>query len=126
MNNPKIGKWFYLSEIACKCEYRCTHKYSFYGPLIGSLDMIRDEIDAPIIITSGNRCARHNDRISKAKNSRHVKKMAADIYCKGKSIGELLKVIETIIPNNRGIIVHDTFIHLDLRAKNYFSDLRKK
>lgn len=80
-----MGSWsknFDLSEVACKGKNCCGHSAPMDTILRDSLQLLRDVMNMPIIITSGFRCNTHNAEISGAvKNSYHTKGLAVDIKC---------------------------------------------
>jgi len=80
-----MGTWsknFDLSEVACKGENCCGHSTPMNTILRDSLQLLRDVMNMPIIITSGFRCNKHNAETPGAKtNSYHTKGLAVDIKC---------------------------------------------
>lgn len=77
-------KNFKVSEFACK---HCGGN-EIDQRVVNMAQTIRDEIGVPIRINSGYRCAVHNSSpsVRGAKNSNHVKGLAADLSC---SLGAL-------------------------------------
>ena len=65
--------------------------------LAKNLQALRDYLKAPITVTSGYRSPEHNKRIGGAKNSFHVKGMAADVKVKGHSPAEVIEAIKELI-----------------------------
>lgn len=115
--NEKVGQYFKVKEFACKDgsqvvfidDYLCT-----------ILDILRNKIGKPIIITSGYRTPWWNAKCSGAKYSYHMRGMAADIKVNGMSAKELAKELDKIVPNGCGIIVYNTWVHFDVRdGKKY-------
>jgi hypothetical protein len=74
-------------------------------------------IRGSIIITSGRRCAAHNEKVSGAKFSYHLSGDAID--CKIKSMDPLTLGFAALKVGFTGIIVHKTFVHLDVRKRGY-------
>jgi len=70
-------KYFRKAEFACPCCGRCEMDKE----LIWKLDLLRELVGAPLIITSGFRCERHNKAVGGAPNSAHLRGKAADIAC---------------------------------------------
>ena len=70
-------KYFRKAEFVCPCCGRCEMDKE----LIWKLDLLRELVDAPLIITSGFRCERHNKAVGGAPNSAHLRGKAADIAC---------------------------------------------
>ena len=115
--NEKVGQYFKVKEFACKDgsqvvfidDYLCT-----------ILDILRNKLGKPIIITSGYRTPWWNAKCSGAKYSYHMRGMAADIKVNGMKAKELAKKLDEIVPNGCGIIVYNSWVHFDVRdGKKY-------
>lgn len=79
--------------------------------LCSQLDIIREQLDEPIFITSGFRSAVLNKNIAgSAKNSAHLRALAADFHCPG--YGSVLEVCNAIEQMRQmGMIQFDQLIH---------------
>lgn len=115
--NDKVGQYFKVREFACKDgsqvvfidDYLCT-----------ILDILRNKLGKPIIITSGYRTPWWNEKSGGAKYSYHMRGMAADIKVNGMKAKELAKKLDEIVPNGCGIIVYNSWVHFDVRdGKKY-------
>lgn len=74
-------KHFKLEEFRCNCGHCTGYPATLDRQLVKNLDFLRDKSHAPITITSGLRCKWKNSHlIGSARNSRHLKGKAADIY----------------------------------------------
>ena len=82
--------------------------------LITRLEKLRNELKAPIRITSGYRDPRYNRRVGGARNSMHLQGRAADITVVNSSIGEIVNAAERVGFN--GIGRYSTFVHVDVRG----------
>ncbi len=100
---------FKQSEFICPC----CGKNKINQLLIDKLELLREKANAPIIITSGYRCEKHNQEVGGAAASYHVKGMAADIKCRGISPEQLASMAEEI--GFGGIGIYPTWIHVDIR-----------
>lgn len=116
-SNEKVGQYFKVKEFACQDgsqvvfidDYLCT-----------ILDILRNKLGKPIIITSGYRTPGWNAKCSGAKYSYHMRGMAADIKVNGMKAKELAKKLDEIVPNGCGIIVYNSWVHFDVRdGKKY-------
>lgn len=108
----QLSKNFTREEFACKC---CG--FSLVDPmLIRGLQVLRDALRKPVVILSGCRCERHNERVGGAKFSQHLIGRAADIRVEGMSARELYAKAKDI-PMLRGFGVDDErgFLHVDSR-----------
>lgn len=71
----RLSKNFVDKEFACKCCGQSNMHFTF----ILYLQAMRDHFGKPIVVTSGFRCKKHNEKIGGSPNSMHMKGMAADI-----------------------------------------------
>lgn len=115
--NVKLARHFKVREFACQDgsqvvfidDYLCT-----------ILDILRNKLGKPIIVTSGYRTPWWNAKCGGAKYSYHMRGMAADIRVNGMSAKELAKKLDEIVPNGCGIIVYNSWVHFDVRdGKKY-------
>lgn len=97
--------------------------------LAQQLQVIRDHFGKAVTVTSGYRSPAHNERIGGAKESFHVRGMAADIKVAGVSPYVLGKQIEMLIDAGKmiqgGIGIYDNFVHYDVRQIKARWDNRK-
>ena len=87
------------------------------GKLSATLDQLRYYIGCPLFINSGYRCPELNKAVGGAKNSNHLKGLAADITTHLRSID--VKLYEYIKANKsyyniNEVILYDTFIHVSI------------
>lgn len=87
------------------------------GKLSATLDQIRYYIGCPLFINSGYRCPELNKMVGGAKNSNHLKGLAADITTRLRSVD--VKLYEYIKANKsyyniNEVILYDTFIHVSI------------
>lgn len=73
----KEFKYFVLSEFECPCCKR--NKISL--KLVNFLDGTRRLCGFPLVVKSGYRCKKHNQKVGGVTNSAHLKGLAVDIYC---------------------------------------------
>jgi uncharacterized protein YcbK (DUF882 family) len=90
--------------------------------LVKNLEVIRAAANgAPMRINSGYRSPAHNASIGGAKNSFHMKGMAADFTIKGLTIPQSIALIENLISQGKimegGLGTYKTFIHYDIQGK---------
>ena len=83
--------------------------------LIGMLERVRTHFDCPVIITSGYRSPEYNRRVGGARNSFHVRGMAADIQVRGVTPREVFAFCDREFPN-AGVGRYTTFTHVDCRG----------
>lgn len=87
--------------------------------LAKNLQVLRDEINKPIKITSGYRSPEHNAKVGGVKSSRHLTGEAADLKVAGMTPKEVAAVIEKLIAAGKmeegGLGIYSTWIHYDHR-----------
>lgn len=83
--------------------------------LLAVLEGVRQHFDAPVIITSGARCAAHNAKEGGSPNSQHRLGRAADIKVKGVGPAAVALHLEKLYPGRFGIGRYATFTHIDTR-----------
>lgn len=114
--NMNVGKHFKVREFTCKDDSQVvfidTH-------LVAILDILRNKIGKPVIITSGYRTPEWNTKCGGAKYSYHMRGMAADIRVNGMTPKQVASILNGIIPNECGIIVYSGWIHIDTRSNKY-------
>jgi hypothetical protein len=110
---------FQPGEFVCKCGCG-TNKVK--QPLIDTLNVIRERLGVPVVVTSGTRCAKHNKAVGGVANSNHLSGEAADIQAKGVSPDEVRGVIRELwsagkLPELAGLGSYKTFTHADIAPK---------
>ena len=114
--NEKLSKYFKVKEFACKdgspVVFIDEHLYTV-------LDILRNKLGKPVIITSGYRTPEWNKKCNGAKYSYHMRGMAADIRVNGMSAKEIANELNKIVPDECGIIVYKSWVHFDVRTNKY-------
>ena len=78
-------KNFKLEEFRCECKGQCTGYNDYLSiTFLKNLQKVRDKF-GPVIITSGERCAKYNSSIGGIRGSKHTKGKAGDIYIRAYS-----------------------------------------
>jgi hypothetical protein len=83
--------------------------------LNGLLNQISNHFHAPVTVVSGCRSYSHNRRIGGARESWHLRCMAADIRVQGVGLGTVYRYAASL-PGRGGVgsYCRDNFIHLDV------------
>lgn len=118
----KLSAYINSTEMDCHGSGCCSQTL-INEKLVEYLTKIREHFGAPITITSGYRCSRHNANVGGATGSRHSKGDAADIVVSGVTPREVAKYAESI--GIMGIGLYETssdghFVHIDTREKKSF------
>lgn len=114
--NEKIGQHFKVKEFACKDGSQVVF---IDDHLVSIMDILRNQVGKPVIITSGYRTPEWNKKSNGAKYSYHMRGMAADIRVNGISAKELANKLNEIVPDECGIIVYRSWVHFDVRTSKY-------
>lgn len=115
-----LTKNFKKSEFECKCGCEMPDEVlTEITKLAGNLQVIRDFIRKPMVLTNAYRCAEHNKAVGGVANSQHILGKACDIQVKGISPKELFETIEILIKyghiSEGGLGLYNTFVHYDIR-----------
>lgn len=114
--NKNVGKHFKVKEFACKDGSPVVFIDEY---LVTILDILRNKLGKPVIITSGYRTPGWNAKYGGAKYSYHMRGMACDIRVDGMSAKELANKLNAIVPDECGIIVYKSWVHFDVRTRKY-------
>ena len=109
-SDERLSANFRRSEFACWCG--CG--FDDVDPrLVQRLQHLREQLNAPIVVNSGCRCAEHNESVGGRPQSQHLLGKAADIRVPGRSPAEVKAVAESMNLFT-GIGIYATFVHLDV------------
>lgn len=98
-------------------EFACKHcgEIKIDSELLAVLELLRNNYQAPVTITSGYRCPTHNANVGGAPKSKHVEGIAADVKVKGSEPDEVYRFLDTTFPNTYGIGLYKSWVHIDVR-----------
>ena len=118
----RLTENFNLTEFASKDGYAFPQDVKVnLSELAKNLQVLRDHFGKSITITSGYRSPAHNVRIGGAKDSFHVRGMAADIQISGVSPRLVYNAIELLIKSGKmkegGLGLYNSWCHYDIRNK---------
>ena len=105
----KLTLNFYRDEFACRCG--CGSD-SISLLLVNRLQQVRDEIGAPIKITSGCRCLAHNEVEGGNAFSAHLSGHAADISCAHSN--KRMTLLPVLCKFFHRVGPKESFIHVDI------------
>ena len=106
----KLSKDFESGEFTCGCG---CQKDKVSPTLIAKLQLLRDIINKPIIITSGYRCVAYNKHINGSVYSPHLTGEGADCYCNGMAPVTLAIIADKI--NHIRLGIYSSHLHIDVR-----------
>lgn len=117
----KLSTHFNSKEFTCHCNFPDCINQRISKQLIDKLEIIRVEIDQPLIVTSGFRCMKHQAFLRAAgvntvvaKQSQHELGNAADIVPEDQN-NIRTTFLETVESEFDSIGLSDNFLHVDLR-----------
>jgi uncharacterized protein YcbK (DUF882 family) len=108
-----ISAHFNRSEFACQCG--CGFD-TVDIELSEALEVVRQYFMAPVTITSGCRCAEHNQKIGGSPKSKHVEGRAADFKVQGHAPQEVHDFLTRVYKDKFGIGLYRSWVHLDTRS----------
>jgi uncharacterized protein YcbK (DUF882 family) len=89
--------------------------------LVLMLEMLREAVGFPIVITSGFRSIEKNKEVGGSKNSYHLKGEAVDIAINQLTPLQVYKLIKYVfLIGFKGIIIYPFHVHLDIRPLEFF------
>lgn len=107
-----LSRNFSRAEFACKCG--CG--FDAVSPdLVLVLQALRDHFAAPVSITSGCRCRKHNTRVGGAPASYHISGLAADITVASIKPREVYRWLDAHCAGRYGVIEYRGWVHVDVR-----------
>lgn len=112
-----LSEHFSEDEFRCKCG---CGQVKTDPVLVAYLEILRFMIDAPIIITSGYRCHKHNLTVSPNPKSYHTQGRAADIYSPKIIPAKLFWYVENCPFGGIGFYKGKRSIHVDIRPLKKF------
>lgn len=103
---------FRRTEFACGCG--CGFAAMDYE-LLAILEDVRAHFSKPVRITSACRCPDHNKAVGGEEKSQHLFGMAADFVVIGASPAKVHQYLVGKYPDQYGIGLYKTWVHLDVR-----------
>jgi len=107
-----LSKNFSRSEFACKCG--CGQDTADYN-LIQAAQWVRDIVNSPVSISSGNRCKNWNKKINGSKTSMHLESKAMDFSVDGYRPIEIYHLLDEKYPSKFGLGLYPAWCHIDVR-----------
>jgi uncharacterized protein YcbK (DUF882 family) len=98
--------------------------------LAENLQVLRDHFGRPVTITSGYRSPARNEKVGGARDSFHVRGMAADLQITGVAPRVVYSAIELLIKSGKmkegGLGLYNGWVHYDIRGRKIRWNKTKK
>ena len=121
----KLSTNFTLEEFLCRC---CGKGDGLIHPnLVIGLQMLRDLVKRPVVISCAYRCPKHNKAVGGHSQSWHLQGIAADIYVLGftpQELGGVAARVPLFFNGGIGVYPPRGFIHVDVGPKRRWLDMR--
>lgn len=112
----KLTENFSSEEFTCKCGCGLD---TIDLRLVSILQKLRNHFKRFVVVTSGLRCAKYNEKVGGRAKSNHMLGLAADIKIQGVSPYNVAKVANSLMPGWGGIKIYPTFTHIDVRPNKW-------
>lgn len=132
MKHTKISPHFTLEEFACNDGASYPEEWidSRLIPLCKNLEVIREAVGKPMIITSAYRTPSWNSKQGGAKKSQHLGGRAVDFYCKDVKPSQIVRILKKLMDEGKitigGIGLYNGFVHYDIRGSRVFWTSKRK
>ena len=109
-------KHFERSEFACHCDGKYCNGFpaEMQQKLITVADRVRDYFKAPVTVSSGVRCSRHNANVGGVSNSRHLSGKAMDFSVRGKTSAQVLAYVQKQPEIRYSYAIDGSWVHMDI------------
>ena len=106
-------KYFRKAEFACRCGCGAD---KMEEKLLRAADKTREHFDAPVNVTSGRRCAKHNasPQVGGVSNSRHLSGKAMDFSVSGFSASSVLDYVQKLPEIRYAYAIDNYHVHMDI------------
>lgn len=108
-------RYFRPEEFKCKCGTYCDgYPARMQETLVRTADRVRANFDAPVTVSSGVRCTKHNANVGGVANSRHLSGKAMDFCVAGKTAKQVLAYVQTQPEIRYAYAIDERFVHMDI------------
>ena len=108
-------QYFDKAEFACKCGSYCDgYPAEMDRTLVQTADRLRKHFGAPVLVSSGLRCSRHNTAVGGVSNSRHLSGKAMDFCVAGKTAAAVLEFVQQQPQIRYAYGIDGNYVHMDV------------
>ena len=102
-------------KLLCTCGHPDCDQRSVSQEHLNRAQIVRDDVDHGLTVTSGGRCPNHPDEIHRTTPADHQKQNGIDIQINGSTRGNIIQA--GLDAGCNAIGVAKTFVHLGYRAE---------
>lgn len=106
-------------EFRCRCTNQDCNHTLVNQTFRDQWEKFRSAWNAPLTVTSGFRCQKHNDAVGGVSHSRHSMGMAIDVSIEGLSINDRADLIHLARTFFDYVQVYTTFIHMHVEPEKH-------
>lgn len=109
-------KHFKREEFRCRCGGKHCNGFPAEPSekLLRLADRVREHFDAPITVSSGIRCEKHNAKVGGVANSRHKIGTAMDFCVKGMPSSLVLAYVQKQSATHYAYAIDGSYVHMDV------------
>jgi hypothetical protein len=108
-------QYFKKDEFRCKCGRFCDgFPVQPERKLLALADRVRGHFGAPMIVSSGVRCEKHNANVGGASASRHMAGKAMDFTVRGKKAADVLAFVQSQKDVRYAYAIDGSYVHMDV------------
>ena len=120
-----VGRWepgsfwdsisyFRREEFRCRCGKCGGFPAEPQEALVRLADRVRANFGAPVTVSSGVRCPRHNQAVGGVSNSRHLSGQAMDFSVRGVSAAKVLSYVQALPGVRYAYAIDSNFVHMEI------------
>lgn len=112
----KDVKYFDKDEFECHCNGKYCNGFPNEPDktLIMVAERTREHFNAPILVSSGVRCTKHNGNVGGVSNSRHLLGKAMDFCVKGVNPNTVLTYVQKQPEIRYAYVIDSNYVHMDV------------
>lgn len=101
-------------KLKCTCGHLECDERSVNQRVLDRIQLIRDDLQAPMVITSGGRCPNHPSEVRRTKPADHQNQVAVDVLCKSVTMRNKLMVLAGR-HGAKSVAAGSNFVHIGFR-----------
>lgn len=107
-------RYFTRQEFACKCGKCGGFPAEPDRTMVQLAEDVREHFGAPMIPSSGVRCAAHNANVGGVSGSRHLSGKAVDFCIRGRSAAQILDFVQKDPRTRYAYAIDAAYVHMDV------------